>query len=131
MISLKKMTQEQFDNYFLNILFPDCLDVYPDVSTIIVAKNKFTFATNCSSCNDFKKCSLDYDIPKIFKKDDFITYLNVLTNLDIVDELDANYCECDDNDDEYVDDDLDSDDETEYFDDNDYEDDYSDGNNEY
>lgn len=135
-MNTKKMTQEEYDKYLVCTLIPEIKEEYGDVTTVILKGTRIHFAKTCEVCGDLILIDKDFDLcsnAKNADKDSLITYLGILTELEVVDYDELSECECFEDtivDEEEISEESDDD----YYDDwgineaDEYDDDYGDGN---
>lgn len=135
-MNIKKMNQDEYDKYLVCTLIPEMKEEYGNVTTVILKGKKIHFAKTCEICGDLILVDKDFELCSSAKnadKDSLMTYLGILTELEVVDFDEISECEC------FEDVVIDNDevlDETEddYYDDlgmkeeDGYDDDYGDGN---
>lgn len=119
-MNMKKMTQKEFDDYVATILIPEIQDEHGKELVILLTESGcIKFAKECESCHDYVVINGTYDIPKemrtIVQDSEIISYLEVLTGLDVYELNEINECEC-------FDDEVDIEEDEDYYEES-YEDD--------
>ena len=119
-MNMKKMTQKEFDDYVATVLIPEIQEEYgKELIILLTESGRFKFAKECEACHDYVLLDGEYDIPKemitIVRNSEIMSYLEVLTGLDVYEFSEINECEC-------FDDEVDIEVEDDYYEDP-YEDD--------
>lgn len=95
---MKKLSQEEFDRLMIFELIPDLKEDYGDINYIVLTKKgKFQFAKECQECHDVILIEKEYDMATEITKtigDDPKSYLEILTELDVVTLYEIDECEC-------------------------------------
>lgn len=97
-MNMKKMSQEEFDKYMILELIPEIEEDFGKITHIVLTKKgKFKFANECEECHELVMFNKEFDISREILNtigDDASTYLETLTELDVVYYDDIIECEC-------------------------------------
>ena len=112
-MNMKRMTQKEFDEYVVTSLIPEIQEEHgSDLIILLTDAESFKFAKECELCHDYILLDKEYDIPKVMKaiihNREILSYLEVLTGLDVYELNEVNECEC-------YDDDFSMDEEENYY----------------
>lgn len=136
MRNIKRMTQNEYDNYLLMDVIPDLQEEHGEFDSLILGEKCLQFARTCKKCKDLIPVGRSYKLREelVDLDSDFKTrYFEILTELEVVSQNQVLECECYDEKDE--DGECDEMDEYDELQNHDFytepDDDYGDGNYEY
>lgn len=98
-VNMKKMTQKDFDEYVVTCLIPEIQEEHGSNLVIVLTETgRFKFAKECESCHDYIILDEEYEIPRVMietiHNSEIVSYLEVLTGLDVYESGEINECEC-------------------------------------